>query len=200
MVDLQFQKRPPNRGQAWTNGPTTMIGNRGTRAEIALSPLRSDPKRSGDRHHETPIAANRANRRMRSGRLGNDNEGGESPARHGCRQHRGNHGMRDGLRRPIFPAQPAEPARQHRRFICRAPGFSLRTIYSACLAGTPRPDLAAGRSQSGIWTPCSRAAGPAMNARPSWSGWKSSRRPRKPETNIYEPYRFAVLVVKTSIG
>ena len=107
--------------------------------------------------------SSRANRRIRSGRLGNDNEGGESPARHGCRQHHGNHRMQDGLRRPVFPAQPAEPARQHRRFICRTPRLTLRTIYSACLAGTPRPDLAAGAGRTG-----SSRAGPRPPRAPSY--------------------------------
>ena len=74
-----------------------------TRAEIALSPLRNDPKRSGNRHHER--------RSRRIGRIagcdpdswGMTTKGGESPVRHGCGQHHGNHGMRDGLRRPVFP-------------------------------------------------------------------------------------------------
>ena len=49
--------------------------NRMTRAEIALLPLRSDPKRSGNRRHERRSRRIWAKRRMRSGRLGNDNEG-----------------------------------------------------------------------------------------------------------------------------
>ena len=62
MVDLRFQKRPPNRGQAWTNGPTTMIG-------IAGHGPKSRCHRSGATPNGPAIAVTNADPARRIGRI-----------------------------------------------------------------------------------------------------------------------------------